>query len=82
MVIYGTDSPYEKFLLSGRGASHYDAARELADGTFQPAWIGHARDSLLNSTHYSPLPEVNLTEPPGDSATGRITSSRARRSVK
>ncbi len=44
MVLYESGSWYEKFLLSGLGASHYDAARELPDGSFQPAWIGYGKD--------------------------------------
>ncbi|KAL8923119.1 MAG: hypothetical protein Q9208_004803 [Pyrenodesmia sp. 3 TL-2023] len=80
MVLYETDSDYERFLFSGRGASHYDAARELPDGTFQTAWIGVG--PLLNSTQPSLLRGVNTSEPDEASSSGQLVSSRPRRSNK
>lgn len=52
IVVYQTGSAYEKFLLSGFGAAHYDAAREFPDGTFQPYWLGAMENLYHNATHH------------------------------
>lgn len=66
MVLFEKNSLYEHFLLSGYGASHYDAARELPDGRFQVVWAGAAMNALLNSTQPLPLLRPkNLTQPDG-----------------
>ncbi|KAL9576658.1 MAG: hypothetical protein Q9212_006919 [Teloschistes hypoglaucus] len=40
-VIYADGSTFERFLLSGAGSAHYDAAVENADGTFNTFWWQH-----------------------------------------
>lgn len=63
MVLYETGSRYERFLLSGYGASHYDAARELPTGDFQLVWVGRGNDVEDTSfrTMHSPLQRMNHT---------------------
>ncbi|KAL8658215.1 MAG: hypothetical protein Q9202_007612, partial [Teloschistes flavicans] len=38
-VLYADGSFFERFLLSGLGSRHYDAARENADGTITVFWL-------------------------------------------
>ncbi|KAI4195399.1 MAG: hypothetical protein LQ350_007212, partial [Teloschistes chrysophthalmus] len=40
-VIYADGSSFEQFLLSGAGSTHYDAAVENPDGTFNTFWWQH-----------------------------------------
>lgn len=65
MVLYESGSPYEKFLLSGHGASHYDAARAWLDGSLEITWTGGASAVASNLTHLS-LQQggLNVTDPP------------------
>ncbi|KAL8638861.1 MAG: hypothetical protein Q9228_004033 [Teloschistes exilis] len=77
MVLYASDSPYERFLLGGRGAGHYDAAREWLDGSLDISWTGGASAVASNLTHVSLQQEgSNMT----DSPSGQHVSSRAKRS--
>lgn len=86
MVLYESGSRYEKFLLSGLGASHYDAARELPDGDFQLIWIGHGTDvedaPFEMRHHLTPLQATNLTSPEGASSTGPSISTGFRRRTR
>lgn len=73
MVIYQSGSLYEHFLLSGRGAEHYDAAKELEDGIYMTMWFDPSIDErLLNSTSGLLLPKPAnypnaVSDPPFDS---------------
>lgn len=40
-VMYADGSVFERFLLSGAGSAHYDAAVENPDGTFATFWLQH-----------------------------------------
>ncbi|KAL8762537.1 MAG: hypothetical protein Q9194_007530 [Teloschistes cf. exilis] len=40
-VMYADGSVFERFLLSGAGSAHYDAAVENPDGTFTTFWLQH-----------------------------------------
>lgn len=76
MVLFESGSPYERFLLSGQGAGHYDAAREWLDGTLQITWVTGAGVEASNGTQ-SLLQQggVNLNE----SISSRHGNSRAKR---
>ncbi|KAL8709757.1 MAG: hypothetical protein Q9220_005543 [cf. Caloplaca sp. 1 TL-2023] len=69
LVVFGKASAYENFLFSGRGASHYDAARQLPGGPLIPAWIGDIGQSTTNLTDALSLPATDNATSPGESAT-------------
>ncbi|KAL8971037.1 MAG: hypothetical protein Q9197_003485 [Variospora fuerteventurae] len=85
MVLFGNDSPYEKYLLSGSGASHYDAAKQLPGGKFAPAWYGRSRHPESISLRPG---RGNLTQlsdsvfNPAQRPSQQLTSSRVRRSSR
>ncbi|KAL8722505.1 MAG: hypothetical protein Q9225_001021 [Loekoesia sp. 1 TL-2023] len=63
MVLFQKGSAYEQILLSGLGARHYDAARELPDGTIVSYWFGDPIDRYSSSTSHGPsLSGANFTE--------------------
>ena len=84
MVMYASDSPYEKFLLSGYGASHYYAAKELPHGIFLPTWMGVTRDEpTSNLTNHLVLAgNLNFTTAINGSTSKSRTVSRVRRMIK
>ncbi|KAL9020789.1 MAG: hypothetical protein Q9185_001973 [Variospora sp. 1 TL-2023] len=85
MVLFGNDSPYEKYLFSGSGASHYDAAKQLPGGKFAPAWNGRSRHPESISLRPG---RGNLTQlsdgvfNPAQRPSQQLTSSRVRRSSR
>ncbi|KAL8923273.1 MAG: hypothetical protein Q9208_004673 [Pyrenodesmia sp. 3 TL-2023] len=44
LVLYADGSAYENYLLSGYGASHYDAAKLLPGDKLNPVWFGARAD--------------------------------------
>ncbi len=83
MVLYEKGSLYEKFLFSGRGASHYDAAIERSDGTFQLVWITEVMNASPNITQpVSLVRGVSAGRSDRASTSGQLVSSRLRRPIK
>lgn len=82
MIIYGSDSVYEKFLLSGHGASHYDAARELPGRVYLPFWVDTGFLSRLNLTSRLSLAQsVNITGGGSGSPSGSLAPLKVRRLI-
>ena len=82
MVLYQSGSLYEQYLLSGLGAGHYDAAKDLGRGMYLPMWLDSRTDvSLLNSTSHLSLPTpANHLDAVSGPPSGALTTSRVWRS--